>query len=378
MYLTIKFLLFGQYIFDQLVLEREMKKLLLLLFIFISLTVSNFAQPADLKIGGHVFLNYNSGKTKGASKNKFEMKRGYVNIIKSFDKQLSLRVTPDITLDKEGEDTGSLQFRLKYAYLQYKFADMGFISKPFIQAGVVPRTFFGFQMKINPYRIQGNMFLDRYKVNGTTDYGITAGGLLGGLIDKDYQSKVNKNYPGKYGSFAVGIYNGGGYNKIENNENKVIEGRLTIRLLPALLPGFQLTYFGTLGKGNTADEPDWTVNTAYVSYEAERFVLTGTYYTGTGSRNGKVVNAEGESLEQEGISFFGKLELVKSKFNIFGRYDDFKTKDVEDIKRKGIIAGAAYTLRKGINLVLDYDASKEDDADYGDNSVMKLSLEIKF
>jgi len=75
------------------------------------------------------------------------------------------------------------------------------------------------------------------------------------------------DYPGRYGSFSLGIYNGGGYHAKEKNQNKVLEGRLTLRPLPAALPGLQLSYFGLVGKGNQAAEPHWNAHLGMVSYE---------------------------------------------------------------------------------------------------------------
>ncbi len=51
----------------------------------------------------------------------------------------------------------------------------------------------------------------------------------------------------------MGVYNGSGYHAAENNyQNKPVEYRVSVRPLPDILPGFQATYFGLYGKGNSS------------------------------------------------------------------------------------------------------------------------------
>ena len=76
-----------------------------------------------------------------------------------------------------------------------------------------------------------------------------------------------------------------------NYKNKVPEYRVTLRPLPDLLPGFQATYFGLYGQGNSSTRsqfngtpsaatpyqqyyPDWIVNLGYLSYQNPWFILT--------------------------------------------------------------------------------------------------------
>jgi len=62
------------------------------------------------------------------------------------------------------------------------------------------------------------------------------------------------------------------------------------------MPGLLISYFGAFGKGNTEFEPDWKVNSCFLSWEHEYFVLTGMFYTGVGNSKGTYVNSENESI----------------------------------------------------------------------------------
>ncbi len=84
------------------------------------------------------------------------------------------------------------------------------------------------------------MFLDINKVVSSADFGLVFISYFGGEMSDSYKKKVNKSYAGRYGSMALGIFNGGGYHALEKNMNKSIEGRVTIRPLPDLIPGCRL------------------------------------------------------------------------------------------------------------------------------------------
>jgi len=358
--------------------EMKNKLLFTLLSALILCGGLTFGQIDDIKISGHWFLNFKAGKAKKVDINKFDITRGYLNIEKNLGNGFSARLTPDITLDEEGRDAGNVELRLKYAYLKYKFNDFAFFSNPYFEAGVVHRPFFGFEQKINPYRVQGKMFIERFKVIGTTDYGISFFALLGGKLDKKYQKEVSKKYPGKYGSFAVGIYNGGGYHAIEENKNKTVETRLTLRPFWVILPNLQLTYFGAFGKGNLVEMPDLAVHSGMLTFEHQKFTIIAQYYNGEGNSAGTAVSENKVSYNQKGYSFFAEIKVIPKKLSLFGRYDNFTKEKRKDEIYKAIILGTAYKINKGVKIIADFDAGKKDNALYEDNSMFKMSLEVKF
>ena len=332
-----------------------------------------------IKVGGQWFLTFENGKEGGNNFNEFAIQRGYIIINKTFNSKVSARITPDISVDQEGDGIGDLEMRLKYCFLKYGFEDFGFITKPYFELGLVHRPWLDFEQKINPYRVQGKMFLERQGIFNSGDYGVLFAALLGGEMDSDYKHNVNKNYPGKFGSFAIGILNGGGYHGVEANENKTIESRLSIRPLPEILPGLQFSYTGVIGKGNTIAAPNWRFNSGFISYETRKFVATGMVYKGTGDYRGIAINEKGIPLDQKGYSIFGNIKLPGDKFSIFGRHDFFNMNteiDNSDVKTK--IVGLTYFLIQGCKFIIDYDFSDYSELPDYKESKIQTAIEVKF
>lgn len=311
----------------------------------------------------------------GEERNKFAIKRGYVRFTKEkLIPWMDAHITFDVTQTKDDDSSldGSVSVRIKYAYAKFKLPDVAFFTKPYIEAGIVHMPWLDFEEHINWYRCQDTMFIERNKTFNSADFGLTAVTLLGGEIDQEYQKKVNKKYPGRYGSASFGVYNGGGYHASEKNENKVVEGRLTIRPLPDIVPGLQFSYFGLTGKGNTKDDPDWNVNLGMVSYEHEYVVLTGQYYDGKGNQKGS------DEHNKDGYSVFAELKPHK-KFSVIGRYDYFDPDDDgDDDENTRYILGLAYHLDKPHKnmIVLDYDAVDYEDSGKEDDKRIQLTLQV--
>ncbi len=307
---------------------------------------------------------------------KFYMHRGYINIKTKFSSRISTRITPDVTQDKEGDGEGDIEVRLKYAYMKFSLPGNSFFTKPAIEFGLVHKTWLDFEEHINYYRCQGTMFLERTHLFNSADFGISFFSLLGGEMDESYKKDVNNKYPGRYGSIAFGIYNGGGYHAPEKNNNKMIEGRITLRPLPDVIPGLQFSYYGVFGKGNLESEPDWRINTAFVSFEEKRLVLTSTYFAAKGNSKGNALDQFGNPLNQKGYSLFGELKSSCKLFSIFGRYDYYeKNTGLEKNETKRTIAGVAYHFMGHHKAVLDYDTIKYAATDETD-SCFKFTIEV--
>ena len=334
---------------------------------------------STMKFSGQWFLGYQNGKTKNNPYNEFELKRGYITFEKTFNKNLSARFTQDVTVDQEGDGRGDVELRLKYIYLRYKFDGFAFFYKPFVEVGLVHRPWLEFEQKINLYRVQGKMFLERSDVLSSADYGVAFFSYFGGEMDDDYKKEVNKNYAGKYGSFGIGIYNGGGYHALEENENKIVETRLTIRPVPEIIPGLQFSYLGVFGKGNSAAAPDYNANAGILSYESKHFNLMGTYYNGTGDIKGSSVDAFGNSNDLNGYSIFSEVKLGDSNINLFGRYDFFKEKQIPaDIENKTYILGVSYDFYKKCKILLDYDKIESNKPGVTEDHFFEVAIELAY
>ncbi len=332
------------------------------------------------KLGVLWYISYQNGDrgtiNGGESYNTFAAKRGYLTVEKEFFSWFTGRITSDITTvrDQTSNLDGSLTLRIKYLYGKFIAPDMAFLTKPSVEVGVVHVPWQDFEENVNYYRAQDTMFLERNGIANSADLGATFSTLLGGCMDEKYMQEVNPAWPGRYGSIEAGVYNGGGFAASEQNSNKVLEERITIRPLPDFIPGLQFTYFGVQGKGNAVQEPDWRVNDLFASFEHKYFVLTGQYYWGTGNQQGTDEN------NKRGYSFFTELKPHK-KFSVIGRFDHFNPNtDVSNEENNRYIAGIAYhidKLHKNM-VILDYDTVKYEQAERSDDKRVQLTLQIAF
>jgi hypothetical protein len=333
----------------------------------------------NVSISGQWFIAYITENENDKSYDEFILKRGYLTFKKPLGSNFSMRITQDIAVDREGDGEGDVEIRLKYGYLKYKQKSLLFFNDAFVEFGVAHRPWLDFEQKINKYRVQGKMFLERYKILRSADYGVTIGALIGGKMDKEYQKKVNKNYPGKYGSLSFGVYNGGGYEAIENNKNKLFAGRFTLRPIPEIVPGLQISYGTNYGKGNTSESPDFISNTVMGSFECEGLVFTGTYYRGTGDVNGEAIDSNGVSLDQNGYSIFAEKQFLWKDFYLFARHDNFdsETND-DDWLYKRYIAGISYYFVKGSKILMDIDLLNKNGSNIEKSWIYEIALEFKF
>ncbi|MBN1299945.1 MAG: hypothetical protein JW995_01915 [Melioribacteraceae bacterium] len=368
---------------------RTSTKYIYLCILLVCLVNSLFAQDADpiseksvldgLSIGGQWFVGYFITDEGGIKGNDFTIKRGYITFQKKFDDHISVRLTQDITVDQEGDGMGDIELRIKYAYVKYTFDNYEFFTKPAVTFGVIPRPWLSYEQKINNYRAQGRMYLERVGVISSADYGLMIETLLGGQMPEDYRENVNKEYAGKYGSIAVGVYNGGGYNKLEFNEQKNVEARISLRPMPELIPGLQFSYIGSFGTGNTEAAPDYKIDAGFISYEDRRVVFGGTLYTGVGTQDGKAVDAFGKSVEQIGYSAFTEIKLYELNMSVIGRYDYFKQDySPSEQEYKGIILGAAYHFLKGSKILVSYDTTDIINGITNTTSIIEATLELRF
>ncbi len=324
-------------------------------------------------ISGEWFLGFNyNNKTEISS---FNLKRGYFTIKTRLNDIISVRYTQDITNDSEGGDIGNVEMRLKYLYLMLELKNIEALRNTYFEFGMVHRPWLDFEQKLNAYRVQGKMFVDRYDITSSAGFGITYAGLLGGEIDKDYQNRVSKDYPGRLGSFSIGLYNGGGYHAFEINNNKVLEGRLTLRPLAESLPGLQLSYALSYGKANTeSNKSDYRMNLFYLSTQSEYHKLLATYYRGKGSYGDDYIDDSGISFKNNGYSLFGEIFIPGSAISIFSRYDNFVSHQEFDEIQETIIGGITYRFLKN-KVLFNFDQNKTGGTI---TKIYELALEIKF
>jgi hypothetical protein len=326
----------------------------------------------DVSVGMLAYIDYSSGQRplsgdREESYNEFRLTRGYLTVKKELTPWLGVRITPDITQDS----TGDWKLRLKYLYGEFKADDLGFLTDVKSEVGLGHIPWLDFEEHVNPYRCQGTMPIERAGTLNSADLGIGFMGYLGGRLENADEKIGNHYYDGKWGSWHVGVYNGSGYHASEKNNNKIVDGRLTVRPLPEVLPGLQLSYFGLFGEGNEEyndDSPDYKVNLGMLSYQHPWFTLTAQYFTTEGNAKGDWVDAGHEALDTEGYSLFGdfKLPVLDKKLSVFGRWDHFDADEnnmiADDSAYDLYIGGLAYEVYQHNMVLLTYETT-----DYEDN-----------
>jgi len=332
--------------------------------------------PNPVEISGQWFLAYQSKYLdKEQVDNLFTLKRGYLTFKKDFNRTFSVRFTQDITLDNEGEDAGNVEMRLKYLYLKVNLKDLSVFKNSYLVIGMIHTPWLDFEQHINDYRVQSPMFLETSHLLSSADFGVNMVTLLGGKIDESYRENVSSSYPGKYGSFTVGILNGGGYHAIEKNINKTIAARLSIRPFPATLPGLQLSLHGIYGKGNSEVSPEFNLMHTYISYESGRAIITAQAYRGLGNSYGTFMDFNDLPYKNQGASVFGELYLVKKRLSLIGSYGYFERMDIPEENNRRIVGGICYHFLNNQKILLDIDHFKSHS---GTQTLFEAAMEIRF
>lgn len=363
-----------------------MKKNFTIILLFVSLAFPGliFSQQSDstrllknlaanTNISGQYFIAYNYNDDSNIQ--QFTLKRGYFTVNTRLNEIFSVRFTQDITLDQEGSDAGNVEMRLKFLFLHINLPDFSFLKNNNIEIGMVNRPWISFEQTINPYRVQGTMFLERHKILPSADFGVTCSGLFGGELDQEYQKNINKSGPGRFGSYSFGLYNGGGYTAIEQNSNKIFESRISLRPFPGKLPGLQISHGFLAGKANMADSvADYTMHVLMLSSESKYHKITGQVYKGKGDADGVYINNTNEALENDGYSVFGELFIPRAHLALFARYDHFRTHENSIREKQVFIAGISYRFLKN-KLLFDY---QHDKTTGSITNFYEIALEIAF
>jgi hypothetical protein len=348
-----------------------------------------FQLPAALKGFkpiGLFYISYQNGQQysgvpgETTDYNSFLLKRGYFGADVDVTSYLTARFVTDITSDSAGD----WKPRMKYLYGKFHWKGNDVITGPYMEFGLAHMPWLDFEEAINGFRMQDTMFLERNGIFNSADVGVLFGSDFGGSMSSDYKSKVDPHYAGKYGSWQVGIYNGTGYHAKEQNTNKVFEGRVSIRPAPSQVPGLQFSAFGLVGKGNQAiDPPDWRAFDGMVSYESERFTLTGQGFVGTGNQAGTAINSDGTAADQKGFSVFAAVHFPlpnnRGKISILGRADEMNSNTAvyNDLKRL-YIGGIAWHFYKSNIWLFDYQRTNHSVSTIPGEGRVQATLQVAF
>ena len=361
----------------------------LLVVLLLALATPASAQHADergsnvlpqVSFEGLFYLTYQTGESGGQDFSKFAVTRSYFTTRVKILPNLSAR----ITMDGHQDDTGDMKVRLKYAYGKFDFGDWGNLSKVGLEAGIVHMVWLDFEEHIDMYRMRDKMFIERSGMFNSADMGLTLAGGFGEDLSEEYQEEVSHYYPSRYGSWAVGVYNGGGYHANEENENKSIQGRLTVRPLPDVFPGFQLSGLAVVGEGNQEGEPEETPDLRafdiMASYQFPNGTVTAQFATGEGNQQGSWAEPDypDQATEYDGFSLFGEYKLGPN-WRLIAGFDDFeRMPEGSDLSFKRMHAGIGYDFGGSNILLFDLDRRKWDDSDRETDTRAQVVMQVKF
>ena len=318
---------------------------------------AGYTPPDDtpsIRVGAVIYPDYSytlNPETQDADGNaihlnQFNVSRAYLNITGNISHLIAFRVTPDVSRETNAASSlsGSLEFRIKYAYAQLNLDDW-MTRGSYARFGIQQTPWLDFAEGIYRYRFQGTMFVEREGYFASADAG----------------ASFHYQFPANYGDVHIGVYNGENYNKAEANDQKAVMIRATVRPFPAgdpLLRGFRASVF--------YDADAYVKNAPRnrfiggLNYE-HKYVTLGFEYLDTKDQTSAIRAAE---VDGRGYSIWA---TPKSTMGIEGllRYDHLTPSTSLDTQiRNRTILGVAYWFpHQGAvssAIMLDYDGQTFD------------------
>jgi hypothetical protein len=186
---------------------------------------AGYTPPDDtpsIRVGAVIYPDYtytlNPETTDGAGNtihfSQFNISRSYINITGNISHIVAFRITPDVARETStfSNLTGSLEFRIKYAYAQFNLDDW-MTKGSYARFGIQQTPWLDFAEGIYRYRFQGTMFVEREGYFASADAG----------------AAFHYQLPSNYGDVHVGVFNGENYNRAEVNDQKALMVRATVR-----------------------------------------------------------------------------------------------------------------------------------------------------
>jgi hypothetical protein len=193
---------------------------------------AGFTPPDDtpsIRVGVTLYPNftYQSNPTitdadgNVVNRSSFDVSRAYLNVTGNISHIVNFRITPDVSRETNTASSlsGSLEFRIKYAFLQTNLDDW-MTRGSWARFGIQQTPYLDYTENIYRYRFQGTMFVER----------------AGYFASADAGASFHYNFPKNYGDVHVGLYNGENYNKAEVNDQKAIMLRASFRPFATAAP----------------------------------------------------------------------------------------------------------------------------------------------
>jgi hypothetical protein len=304
-----------------------------------------------VRLGATIFADYTytaEPKKTDADGNRvnpsqFNVSRSYLNVTGTVSRRVAFRVTPDIARESGAGSSlsGSMTFRLKYAYAQLGLDDW-VAQGSWTRLGMQDTAFVTFDEALYRYRFQGTVFVERE----------------GFLSSSDVGASFRYALPSRYGDVHVGYFNGETYAGVEANDQKAVQVRGSVRPFAAggVLAGLQFTGFHQ--SDHYVSDADRTRSIGGVTYEHRR-VNAGFHHLWSADQTSvtaPLVEATGYSLwatPRVGGGWEGLVRVDRLTPNA----------DLDSQERTRTILGVAYWLAGPGNttaaLLFDYEDVKQ-------------------
>ena len=294
---------------------------------------------AELKISGKAYIHYdytsNSPSSTDREKGEFKVNRAYIDIRKYFDKSGKdyFRIVADIYTDTNGSNN----FRLKYAYLNWKI-------NPLLQTeiGLVHRPWIDWE----EHHAWFHRFVDKTFIEDSD------GAHL--VVSADYGIAFKGNY--KKASYLFGVYNGEGYHGTEDDKHfgKAVAGRVAYDFTKNLFGALHVAYISN----NYDNETDTTIVHPLVGFKNQYFLVAAQYIWDNEDPE------QGSSYTNKGYAINGDIYLkpvIGKPITLFGRYgkwnfdsDVQSSTDYTKADRWQFLAGVQYDWNKYVETALAF------------------------
>ena len=375
----------------------EAAALAAILTLILAATVARAADENPLqgiKLSTEGYLHWTASDLQGDKSNAFTLERAYLTATKTVSSFLNIRYTLDIKQASTSASAsvkqvpgdslitvtpkvsngldGNYVFRTKYVFAEMLLGSRSFLTDTRARVGMQHSGLEDFEQSMNPFRAQGRNWIERAGWFGTSDLGVGLMGDFGGKLEDAAGRVGTDRYNGRYGGYALLLANGSNYDKKEANDSKVASGRITLRPLPARLPGLQFSYGGVFGEDNTTNGPSnngvpYHMNVGMLSYQAPRLTLYGQFITSRDNQAGTYVLTKSDArritgLKTQGYSAFGMVRLpgAGDRLAVYGRYNVLDSDKDNQVARgdHGVrltTVGASCEVAKGNMFIVAYE-----------------------
>ena len=305
----------------------------------------------SIRVGVTLFTNYTyqtdpkitDADGNSVHKSSFDVSRSYINVTGTISHIVAFRVTPDVTRESNTASSlsGSLVFRIKYAYLQTNLDD--WVGRgSYARLGVQQTPYLDYMEAIYRYRFQGTMFVERQGYFASADAG----------------ASFHYNFPSNYGDVHGGVFNGENYQKAEANDQKDYMIRAAVRPFATRTPVLRVLRGAVFyDQGHYVRDAERKRVIGVVTFEHQYLTAGFEYLDAHDQVSIKVAN-----VHSRGYSIWATPKQSATSVGWEGllRYDHLTPNSALDSQKQNrIIAGVAYWFPHQGNvasaLLVDYD-----------------------